>query len=202
VEKDIMAKYYQIRPSIQNPRPIVLDEAQREVLNFQLHISFIKGIKLDAVPPAPLNFLGELPDEMPPHFLIGNSIPVASALFLNVLKEAGVDNFETFPVSLYSKKLKKTWTDYYVINTIGVEDVADLEKSKYDTIMPGNDLVPPFLGFHEVIFSAEKLINDPKMFRIVQNKTMLFIHEFVRETFRRMVPPEKWGIVFTEIDVF
>jgi hypothetical protein len=196
-----MKQYYTLKPDADIPRPVVLDEAQRDILNFELDISFLEGKPLEQTPPAPLRFSGHLPDIRPPHMLEGDSIPVVSRSFMMALKEAGIDNFELFPAEVHSKKLKKTWADYFALNTIGVLDIVDLKKSKYDIIMKGNDFIPPFLGFHHLVFSSKKIKGDPSMFRILQNQTMLFINESVADRLIELSPQEKWGISMEEVTV-
>lgn len=196
-----MNTYYELRTDSDNIRPVLLDRDQRNTLNFKLDVSFIRGQAIRGTLPEPLRFSGLLPDDRPPHFLEGDSIPVISKLLLSALKEAGVDNFEVFPAVVYSTKKQKEWDDYFAFNEIGVLDIVNLVQSKYDTIMPGNAVIPPFLGFHNVVFSNEKLKNNPKLFRILQNKTMLFVNSQVIDSLTDSSPPEHWGIDAIEIDL-
>jgi regulatory protein YycH of two-component signal transduction system YycFG len=112
-----------------------------------------------------------------------------------------VDNLEVFPAVVYSQKHRKEWSDYFAFNVIGIIDAVDLDKSQYDTIMQGNDEIPPMLAFNEVVFSAEKVKDAPKMFRLIQEESRLYVNAFVRDTYMKLSPPETWGFITTDIEV-
>ncbi|MFT3782347.1 MAG: hypothetical protein QM790_10055 [Nibricoccus sp.] len=139
----------------------------------------------------------------PPHFLTGDAMTVVSGRFVEALRAAGVENFELFPAVVHCNEENQDFSDYFVLNVIGVFDAVDEAKSKGTVIMPGFDQMPNMVGFDEVVFSAEKLAAEPRMFRIPQDKTMIFVHECVTESLKQHAPPvpERWGIVQRKVEV-
>jgi hypothetical protein len=140
-------------------------------------------------------------DESPRHFILGIELLVVSGLFLNALRQAGVDNFETWPAILRDPETEREWKDYFMFNEIGLLDPADLKKSKYDTIDGGDNTgdIPSVLGFHNVTFN-EKKTRGAKMFRILQFPPDLYISKEVMDVLDELRPPEKWGIVTNKIE--
>jgi hypothetical protein len=121
-----MYRYFKIRIDPNSPCGVVaLDAEQRDYMN-QWLISFLKGEKTREPLPNPLKFTGSVYQpypERPSHILAGAGVILVSEDFVKVLRGAGVDNFELFPATVEYPKLKKTYTDYYVLNVIGTVDV-------------------------------------------------------------------------------
>jgi hypothetical protein len=192
--------YHKIQQSI--------NDATRIISNLDLEedadgntITFLDGTFIDA--PMPKLFEFEIKckkDTAPRHFLEDNGILVISDLFLSALRKAGVDNYQAWPVILREKSTKRTWEKYHAFNEVGLLDAASLKDCKYDVIMDGDDLVPPVLGFHKVVFAAKKFM-DKKMFRIPQSTSALYLSDEVMTTLDKLTPPEKWGITTTNIEL-
>jgi hypothetical protein len=155
--------------------------------------------------PNPLKIdLGRLDGTNPRHYMDGSRILIVSGLLLEAFKAAGVDNFQAFPVVLRDMQTERKWNNYYAFNEIGLIDAALLEECKYHVIDEGSESEdkPAWLGFNEVVLSAKKLKREPKMFRLVQSPfDQLYISEQVRVVLKRLSPPEKWGIHFSETEV-
>lgn len=189
-----MTAYYQIEPDIYALYGLHSSSPIPEGVNFHA------GRLITTTLPSPLSFyVGHPPGQHPGHFL-ANEIPVISSLFLQVIEEAGIGNIQIFPAHLYNRKTGQEWTDYYALNVIGVVDAADLSASTYDTIMPGNDSVPPLLEFETLIFSRTRTM-DLGMFRIPQNRTMLFVHGRIIELLKKRRPAEGWQVTAFEVPV-
>lgn len=196
--------YYRLLDSIKTPWCISLDAEQKEELNYKLRVSFITGHSISQNIPMPLRFTTDSKlINHPPHYLVGDTMIVVSTKFLEALKAADVDNFQVFPAEIHCVEENITFNDYFAINIIGVCDVIDEARSKGTEILPGSGQMSSMIGFDEIVFSAEKLKSEPKLFRIPQDKTMLFIHDDIHESLKRHAPPapERWGIVQRKIDI-
>jgi hypothetical protein len=91
----------------------------------------------------------------------------------------------------------REWKDYFLFNEIGLLDAVLLSESWGDTIMEGNSSIQPAIGFHEIVFDANKTRNQ-KMFRIPQMPTDLYISGEVKAYLDTLHTPEEWGITFTD----
>jgi hypothetical protein len=156
------------------------------------------------------------PGENPRHFITGASILIISELLLHAFQEAKIDNFETFPVILKDRKSNRTWNSYYAFNVLGLLDAVLLEECKYMVLSPMRDEsidLYPMYSFDKVVLSQIKLENDfvyenktlkppYRIFRSVYNPAEeLYISSDVKEIIKVKTPPEKWGILFSEIIV-
>lgn len=104
-------------------------------------------------------------------FLDG-SLPIMSKRFVNLLKDAGVDNFQLFPAIIKSKVDDTIWDDYFGVNILGLISCADLSKSTYSEIMPGH------YKFRELAIDAEKA-KGVLLFRLEESITEIIIHRSV-----------------------
>ena len=164
-------------------------------------VTFMSGSPIAVPLPAPLVFAVDYPKRAKPDHLLGDSIPVASDLFVAALQAAGVDNVQTFPATLHNPENGGRWTGYQAINVIGLVDAVHPKKSKYDVIMPGDgDEVPPLLDFRELVFARGK-VGELPVFRLLQNPTQLFMSERVREQLIARSPAGGWVITTIEVPV-
>jgi hypothetical protein len=116
----------------------------------------------------------------PPHW-IGTRVPLVSEHFLEILEQAGVDNFQTIPV-LLTDPSGQSWTSHAVFNVIGAVDAADPEASN------GGDLV-----------LARAKSRGLSVFRLADDPEKLLVNDQVMRLLRQNVPAEGWG--FTPIEV-
>ena len=135
-----------------------------------------------------------------PHFF-GNAIPVASRVLVDALYNAGVDNFQVFPVLLVNPDTGEKWQNYVALNVLGIVSAADLNRSKYDTLMEGNveGIDMPVLAFHEVFLDKSQLHGE-KMFRLAESRRTLIIHNTVVAQLKKHRPEGGWGLDVVEID--
>jgi hypothetical protein len=160
--------------------------------------TFILGDKINVPVPNPIIIdLDGLEGGNPRHYIEGFSIVIISELFLTALRKAGVDNFQIFPVVLRDKDSDRKWDNYYAFNELGVIDAVSLGHCEYDTLDEGDEdsNEPPALSFDKVVFSEEKLKNNPKMFRLAQDPAhCIYISKEVVDVLLELTPPEKWGV--------
>lgn len=116
----------------------------------------------------------------PPHWL-GTRIPLVSERFLEVLKQAGVDNFQAIPVLLKDPS-GQSWTSHAAFNVVGVVDAADPEASSDTTLV-----------------LARAKTRGHIVFRLADDPDKLLVHDRVMRMLRQNVPAEGWG--FTPIEV-
>jgi hypothetical protein len=195
--------YYKIQSSIsgssvihQEPRFPRRSRKERTV-NFHGG-EFIASDRL-VIPPPYIHETNHDKGMTPEPFLTG-TYPVVNDLFVKTMINAGADNFQLFPATLRSTVTDYEWTGYHIFNVVGLIDAALMEECNYDIIMEGNGAIPPVIGFHKYVFSAEKLKNEPRMFRLWQSRD-LFISDHVMKVLEDIMPLDKWNISATEIPV-
>lgn len=102
------------------------------------------------------------------------SIPVWSDRLIEGLREAGVDNFDTYDALIRDPRSNGVAHDYKAVNVLGSVDCVDMNLSQFD---PRSER-----GARE--FS--KLVIDPrkargmKMFRLSERPTLLIVDESVK----------------------
>jgi hypothetical protein len=77
-------------------------------------------------------------DEMPDFF--DSTVPLMSARLLKVLKSAGVDNIDSYPVKIVDKAKGLSWDDYRAVNVVGCVDALDRQKTKSELDIETNAL--------------------------------------------------------------
>jgi hypothetical protein len=163
--------------------------------------SLLEGVPVSVPTPPVFTFdIKREENEKPRHFIKGHRIIVVSRLFLDALRQAGVDNFEVWPAILRDPETGEEWEDYFAFNEIGLLDVVDMDASECDTLMKGSDTIPPVVEFDEIVLNAKKT-KGGKMFRVPQDTDLLFISGEVRATLVKLSPPEKWGIYTAKVKV-
>lgn len=165
-------------------------------------VSFIDGQPMNISLPNPLVFMVNYPARSEPPHLLGDTIPVFSALLVETLKAAGVDNFEVFPAVLKNPKTGKEWNGYFAFNALGIMAAANLSESKYDTLMKGDPegVETPLVGFHTIVLDKAK-VQDLLMLRLAESPEVLLVHDTVMNQIVANRPASGWGFDATEVDV-
>ena len=189
-----MTPYYRLEPGIHELYGIA------DYPQLPDAVSFLTGRAISTPLPAPLVFAVNHPQGETPKHLLGMQVPVVSDLLLQTMAAAGVDNFQTFPAVLRSADTGAQWTGYHAFNAIGLIDAADMQGSKYEQIMPGNDEVPALLDFETLVIDGSRT-RDLLLFRLAQNPGAMLVHQRVRNGLRQRKPPDGWGITMFEIPV-
>jgi hypothetical protein len=193
--------YYKIEAEIANPYTICeVPDIPTESWD-DLSITFNRGTSISAKVPNPLEIIVNYPKSSVPAPYLESIYPVVNDDFIRAMKMADTDNYQIFPAILKTEDLSHLWQGYFAFNVIGLLDAALLKKCKYDIIMEGNDEIPPVMGFHHYVFSAEKLKNKPHMFRLWQSSDDLFISDHVMKVLKSIMPLDKWNITATEVEV-
>jgi hypothetical protein len=94
---------------------------------------------------------------------------------VDALKEAGVDNLDTYQAVIRDPKSNRTWTNYKAVNIIGVVSCADMAKS--NTTAPADELIDvPFEG----LAIDDMRAGGALMFRLAEAVGGIVVHEKVR----------------------
>lgn len=166
-------------------------------------ISFIAGRLIKEALPA-LVFEVDFPkDYRLPHFL-GDIIPLVSDEVVRLLEAIGIDNFQTFPVTLINPETRQKWEGYSAFNVLGLVKAVDMKKSDADILM-GQDqegTMPALVAFRNIALEESK-IRGLLMFRLAESPGELIVHERIFEQFKKNRPKdgEAWGIDFVKIEV-
>jgi len=120
--------------------------------------------------------------DIPPDFW-GNSFPAMSGRFIALLEEAGVNNLQKFPAVVKSEIDGTVWDDYFLVNILDSIQCADLSKSIYTEIFPGN------YDFEDLAIDSEK-IKDTLLFRLEESPSKIIIHKSVGKYIMENDPDE------------
>ncbi len=60
-----------------------------------------------------------------------SSFLAMSKRFLELLQQAGIDNFQIFPIIIKSEEGGVVWDNYFGVNILGLISCANLSKSTY-----------------------------------------------------------------------
>ncbi|AZZ90656.1 hypothetical protein EUZ85_07960 [Hahella sp. KA22] len=140
--------------------------------------SWRKGAVLPDLPPDPLKFTLEAfnphsaddSHHMPSYFRA--SAPIFSDELIAALQECGVENLETYNLDLFDPDNGQTYTNYKVVNIVGLIAAADMQQSDEPSL-------------NEV--DTDSLINGTSktggryFFRLAESTNTLIVHEKVKQ---------------------
>lgn len=166
-------------------------------------VSFFRGAVIEDQLTTPLVFEVNYPAGTEPPHLLGILIPIVSSQLLEVLRAAGVDNFQVFPAVLRNPDTGAEWGGFWAFNTLGLVSWVSMPESTYDTIMKGSagGVNTPLLGFQTIVLDKNKTRDDVLMFRLAESPHSLLIHDRVYKHLVANTPPGKWRFKSWGIDV-
>ena len=130
--------------------------------------------------------------------LYWNPIPLMTRRLVSALREAGVDNMQTYDTRLESVEGSNPPPPdrYLAVNIVGRVAAADLGKSDINAETPERIIST---DFHSLSIDESKA-RDFLMFRLAENITAVLVHERVREHVERRgidaltwLAPEEWA---------
>ena len=132
------------------------------------NVDFLCGNKITMSGTDPIEFTtkAKVGDTIPD--FINGKIPVMSKRFLDLLREAGVDTLQTFPVIIKSKKGDTVWKDYFAINLLKVIACGAFPASIFKEKGPSHGI------FCELAIDAEKA-NEALLFRLEEHLPTIII---------------------------
>ncbi len=193
-----MKKYFKMRSSN------YVNYGLRKAPKLGYEQSVTSGSMIDPAKLPPLVFEYNFPrGETMPHFLTGGTV-LASKSLIDLLKKIGVDNFQAFPAQLINPETGEKRDDYFLFNVLGLMKVANLEASKYDTLMGGDPegihAPLPLLAFKSLAINGDQ-VGDIDMFRLAEQPMRIIISERIDNALIKYRPEGGWGIVVEEVDV-
>lgn len=130
--------------------------------------------------------------------LYWDPLPIFSRRLVTALEAAGVDNLQTYDTRLVSVQGTNPPPPehYRAVNVVGRVAAADLEKSEINPDVGDRELSTDFYS----LSVDEKKAKDLLMFRLVENISVVLVHERVKEqveaagiTTLSWFQPEEWA---------
>jgi len=141
----------------------------------------------------PIEFIVDNTAENPPTDFVTSFMPVLSDVLINALKEAGVDNFQTYKAVLKNPETGESWSTYQVVNILGKIACADMEKSIYKNIMGVDN------EFTELVIDIKKAKNA-LFFRLLESHEKIILHlDIAKKLFTADNKPIFKGLKFIAI---
>lgn len=116
-------------------------------------------------------------EEAPMTSFLEEPIPIMSKKLLDTVREAGVDNIDSYKVELYYPDGTLAPEDYYAFNLVGKVRAADLDKSVYNENQPDKLIA---MHFDSLVVDKDKT-HGLLMFRLAENLSTILIHERVKK---------------------
>jgi hypothetical protein len=118
---------------------------------------------------------------------------------VQALREAGVDNLDTYAAEIVNPRTKETWTNYLAVNIVGAVSAADMAKSATGPMME-DDLSPGLIDVpFEGVVIDEKRAGGMLMFRLAEAINSIVVHDNVKRQLEAsgfedltFVEPEEW----------
>jgi hypothetical protein len=137
------------------------------------------GHLLDDPPITPLVFSLVADGDDMPASLYDGPVPLWSDRLVNAMRQAGVDNFEAYPVELDGPRVGEESPIYWAVNVLGLVAAVDLERSQ---LKLGDERADP---------EPEQLVLDDKkaaafrMFRLMESPDLVLVDAEVRASLER-----------------
>lgn len=167
-----------------------------------MSIGFFRGEMINQEELPALNFSMNFPrNESLPH-LLGDVIPLVSPEFLEIIKLQKINNFQVFPAKITNSEIDYTIRNYYAFNVLGVVAAADMNTSKFDTIMEGDDegVETPLVLFKEVALQKDKVLGFD-LFRLAEQPSKIICSNRIVDALTDNRPEDGWGIDAIEVDL-
>lgn len=158
---------------------------------------FLSGKLITTSIPEPVVFGVSGPADASPGHFLGDTIPVVSKQFIEILTGLGIDNFQTFSAVLRDKESGKEWSDYFAFNVVGLLDTADMRSSSADVIM-GGGATPELVDFETLVIDLSKT-RGQLMYREMRSPDLLIVDAKVRDSLVGNKPPSGWGVMLDEL---
>lgn len=159
------------------------------------HGSWISGSKMTDLPPDPIELTWDpdTEDGIKMAFYPTSVVLMLKDL-ISVLREAGVDNLDTYPVVIRSKTNSEVCHDYLAVNIIGSVAAADMEQS--EIIDEGDGMVDVMFG--SLVIDEDKA-RGHLLFRLAQSAIAVVVHE---DVVKHILSKGGFGLTFVEPENF
>jgi len=148
-----------------------------------LDVDFDEGAHFDAPIPTPLEIaldphnrnLSDQGPEMPAYFK--GRIPILRDDLVEVMRGAGVDNLDVYPVRLLDPDSGRTYDNYKAVNIIGLIAAADMGQSQA-TVHTGGPVID--VDFDRLVVD-ETRTGGALIFRLAESTNVILVHERLRD---------------------
>lgn len=188
-----MNKFYQLQQDIFSK--YVAQSTQEAMLST---VDFGGGAIIQKTLSVPLTFETDHSKQELPKGMLSNMYKVMSDELIKTLQEAGVSNLQCFPVEVRSRVDGTVWTNYKVVNVIGLVSCADLERSKYTIIADrcGEGAVP-LMAFKKLKVDAVRA-GEQLLFILAESPGTIIVSECIVERLRKVRSAREWGLTLDE----
>ncbi len=101
------------------------------------------------------------------------------------LRDAGVDNLQTFPAEIRDEQRKQQHTNYKAVNIVGVVSCANMAES--ERMDPEDDTEMIDVDFESLVIDESKT-GGALLFRVAEAVSAIVVHGSVRERIEDAVP--------------
>lgn len=106
--------------------------------------------------------------------MFDDSIPLFSKELVQALRSVGVNNLQTFPVSIVEREGLDIDQEYLAVNIVGCIKCVDMNKSEH-TDIAGQQV----FAFRQLVIDETKT-QGQLMFRLAESLTSIIVHEKVK----------------------
>ena len=181
--------YYIMRVSL------LEDHGVRREPGRPLSTEFQKGQYIHDEVTEPLSFEVSHRAAYPPPDFLGLIVPIMSRRMLECLRQAGVDNLQSFACRLLNPQSGDVWTDYQAVNIIGSVKCADLEKSLYSDPTGSGEIAVMF----DRLVIREQDCRGQLVFRLYESLKTILLHESIAGALTE-TQPKLTGFDLIEVD--
>jgi hypothetical protein len=111
--------------------------------------------------------------DMPDAFL-AEGIPLVSERLVEVLRQAGVDNLDTYPAQLLDATTGAVVSNCHAVNVVGLVRAVDMTRSTYD---PESEF--PMIEFDRIVIDPAAA-GELRMFRLAENPSYILVGQPVK----------------------
>lgn len=159
-----------------------------------MQVGFFRGraIKLEDLPK--LHFTIDFPDDEAIPHLLGNTIPLVSKEFLNLLDEQGVNNYQAFPSQLENLKTGRRIDNFFAFNVPGMlskENIIGADNVNKDS---DNEVTVISSGVFHKLSSDSAATPQPELFRLAEQPSKLICSNRIIDKMSSKRPVSGWRI--------
>lgn len=147
----------------------------------EVPISFYTGNKIAAsVPPILITMNERSQGRLTDDVLLTGRGRVFSKKLLQVLRDAGVDNIDTYPCTIRNAVTGEVHTDYSVVNIVGKIACIDQKQSE---LVFATGSTTEILGYDTIVLDEQK-IGDARLFLLAEMPVQIVVHRTVADAIK------------------
>jgi hypothetical protein len=156
--------------------------------------SWMSGQPLSAPVPEPITIDIDPDEPGSPLEMYELEALIVSDRLLRALRSSGVDNLQSFRVTLRGPQSGRVIEDYHIVNIVGAVSCADLSESRFDP-PPGRPTIS--VAFSRLVIDESRTAGA-LLFRLAESLSTIIVHDDVKRhlettgfdmlTFRNVTP--------------